>query len=214
MRLGNPAIIVIWVIIMCSACSKTAANKRNFKAAIQTQLDHEPACITVSAPKEVPSFRGEIRTDANSEVLVQAGLMNRVNAMVKVTDYFSIFDPHQPKEIPGYRYDLTDAGKKYIGSDGRPISFFRDSPQQELCYGRRHVLDVVRYTEPGAAFGGVTATDVTYTWKLTEVAAWAKESAVEKAFFTGRQVSAEMEHQEAHMSLVLSNDGWHAPARF
>src|SRR5690348_9746387 len=125
MRLGTPAIIVIGGIILCSECSKTAANKRNFKTAIQAQLDHEPACITVSAPKEVSSFRGEIRTDGNSEVLVHAGLMNRVNAMVKVTDYFSIFDPHQPKEVPGYRYDLTDAGKKYVGSDGRAILSFR-----------------------------------------------------------------------------------------
>jgi hypothetical protein len=202
------------MIVACIACSKTSATKRNFKAAIQNALDHQPACFEVSSPKEVPSFNGQIKPDPNSEVLVRLGLMSRIDAMVNRGVWDFSFDRNAPKQIPGYRYDLTETGQKYIGSSGRSIFMTREDPRQELCFGKRLVIEVVRYTEPGPAFGGVTATEVTYTWRLTSVAPWAKDTAVQNAFFTQNELRAEKQPQEARISLVLSNDGWHVPSGF
>jgi hypothetical protein len=103
---------------------------------------------------------------------------------------------------------LTDSAKKYVVKVATVMG-----EGDELLYGRKKVVDIIRFTEPTAAMG-MTVSQVTYTWKLMDIADWARNLEVDKRFHTGRFLSAADTPQEAQMGLVLSNDGWHVPRAF
>ncbi len=191
-----------------SCTSKTAATKGNFKAAIQAQLDKNPVCISASVPTEVPSFNGQLGPDKQLEPLVEVGLVNRSQAMVRRASMDFMFGDRRPKQVPGYRYELSDLGKKYARTLPHQMLGFGGS-SANFCYGNRKVVEVVRYTQPGAAMG-MTISEVTYTWKLADIADWAKNPDVEKTYYTAQFLKVADTPQQATMDLVLSNDGWHA----
>lgn len=61
---------------------------------------------------------------------------------------------------------------------------------------------------------GMTASHVTYTWKLTNIADWARNPDVETHFYTAQFLGAADAPQQGQMDLVLSNDGWHFQSAF
>lgn len=210
MRYSSPTALAI-VVIAClgTACtSKTAATKGNFKNAIQAELDKDPACISADVPKDVPSFNGRLRPDEQLEPLVKVGLVTRSQAMVQQSVMDVMFGEKR-KKVPGLHYELSSLGKQYVKPVKRPMMGF-GGPSANVCYGNRKVDEVVRYTEPASAMG-MTVTQVTYTWKLTNVADWAKNPDVEKTYYTPRDLQAADTPEQANMDLALSNDGWHAP---
>ncbi len=83
----------------------------------------------------------------------------------------------RPKEVQGYRYEVADSAKRYV-EQVRTLG--GHSP--ELCYGKK-VEDIVRFTEPSAAMG-MTVSQVPYTWRLVDIADWARNPGIEKQFYT------------------------------
>jgi hypothetical protein len=75
---------------------------------------------------------------------------------------------------PVRRYELTAEGKKYFqqlpGAFGQTGGF---------CYGQKKVDSIVKWTEPATASSQV---EVTYTYKIENLAGWARRFDVRQAF--------------------------------
>lgn len=193
-------------LLTLSCHNPKAADKANFKAAIQEALDKRPDCLVVSMPNEPRDFNGHPRDDPQGDALVAVGLAKKQRVMVENSGW-SLFGG--PKQIPGVRYDLTAEGRKYVG---HPPGVFSaaDSPTRSLCYGTPEVLEIVRYSEPGTAMGQ-TVTEVTYLYALKSAAPWTQNAAIRQAFpeLTGH-IATRDHPAQAVMDLVLMNDGWRA----
>jgi hypothetical protein len=211
MRLFLLEISLVTLALVTAACSKKSANERNFKAAVQEYLDRAPECVVASLPTDVLDWNGLHRPNSQLELLVKIGLVKRTAGMLHYHDDMAFFgDPN--KQAPGLHYEISEQGKKYLPRKGQHPGFSLGN-MQYFCYGTKEVVDIVRYTEPApAALVGATASNVDFTWKLKDVAEWAKDKDVQTALYTARELAAETTPQPGEVGLVLSNDGWHVPS--
>ena len=166
------------------------------------------ACLGFSGnfPEDVPERRssyGPISEDTNA-VLAQAGLLRSSHVVKDEREPFSGTVSHTPV----IRYELTDEGKQATrtGKGG----FF--GSRTDLCYAREKVDSIVKWTEP-ANLGPVTLTEVTYTYKLADVADWAKRPDVQKAFSGIQPELSGQSTAQRRADLQLTNKGWEIPER-
>lgn len=161
-----------------------AATADNFKAALQAWFDEHPDCVKLDRSGSLP-----IERDASRQVdkpaldaAVAAGLLSA-----------------EPIAGGRVRYNPTDAGKDAV-RDGN--SFFRGV---NLCYARRNIEAVENFTEPTAT--GVTATHVTYRYKLKDVAPWSSHPAIAIALPAIPEAIAKPFSTDAD-DLILTDQGW------
>ncbi len=176
----------------------------NFEKAINQHLaKQEGACVAVDGgfPSDVADSQLRFHHDDGLKALAKAGLLRSSRTVGKVRDVFGLSNTPEPVT----RYELTDEGKKYVhqGSGG----FFAGT---QFCYAREKVDSVVKWTEP-ANLGPVTLTEVTYTYKLADMAGWAKRTDVQAAFSGIQQETAGESKQQRTADLQLTNKGWEIP---
>ena len=103
------------------------------------------------------------------------------------------------------RYELTTEGKKYFHQV--PGTFGQTNG---LCYGQKTVDSIVKWTGPVTA-GAPSQTEVTYTYKIVNLAGWAERQDVQRAFpiiqatLTGASKTTEI------AGLQLTSKGWEVP---
>ncbi|WP_408122289.1 hypothetical protein, partial [Caballeronia grimmiae] len=105
-------------------------------------------------------------------------------------------------------YSLTGEGQKYAVETVRQAGDLNATPDNRawmLCYARVKLDKVVAWTEPDP---NVHRTDVTYTYKLDNVAPWADDRDIKRAF--ADLVAADREAGETKLNLTLEQrpDGW------
>jgi hypothetical protein len=94
------------------------------------------------------------------------------------------FGPGSKKEKSKLiRYDLTEEGNKYVHPVPRQMRSMSDPGPNatDICYARK-VLDQVLNWEEGNFPGMPGSATVLYSYKLVDVAPWAKDSAIGSAF--------------------------------
>ncbi len=107
------------------------------------------------------------------------------------------------EKIPGKGFKLTSLGKSMLLADEYKRGFSQGEPQ--LCYGHRVVDEIVNFTEP-TDIRGVTVSSVNYTFKVGDVADWAKMPEVYLRYPHIETYIAKT--SEDNDDLVLSDDGW------
>jgi hypothetical protein len=76
----------------------------------------------------------------------------------------------------------------------------------ELCYGQLSVGRLLRYTRP-TTLGGITSSQLQFTYRVDQVAEWAKADDMQRAFpEIGDELHGAGEIQE--VPIVLTHDGW------
>ena len=102
-------------------------------------------------------------------------------------------------------YDLSTKGRESWKTKG--------SEWGQFCYGERTVTEIERFTEP-SDMGGVHVSNVTYKYKVINIADWAKLAPVQKTFpYMKTQIDSDSAPNEEQQPLFLMNDGWSAEAR-
>jgi hypothetical protein len=202
------ALLVYLLMVACSLDPK-APTKRTFERVIAAQLEKDRACIVVQLPLEIPDFQGKHRPDPEIEPLVHLGLVTKVATNVK-PQFGDIGLLEKPHDIPGLRYDLAQAATRYRKNDPRTSAMSMIQQSQQLCFADKKLVNVVRWTEPSLAFGR-TMVEVTYTYKLVNVANWAKDPDIERVYYATRALAAADQPQESKIGLVLMSDGWRVP---
>ncbi|WEJ91901.1 MAG: membrane lipoprotein lipid attachment site-containing protein [Klebsiella huaxiensis] len=87
-----------------------------------------------------------------------------------------------------------------VTDKGQEVEFW--NREKGACVGHRTVAEVKSWTEPSEG-NGVKMTQVTYTWKLSDIPSW-----VDKNSFAS--VKGMSEPEEAKIVLLKTNNGWTA----
>ena len=190
-----------------SACdSRTAANKKNFGITVTQYFDKKgDMCLD---PMKWPVDVYE--TDMRQQKLFPDGVAGQMAALEAVG-----LARGEDRELPGTfvdgkpnglkvkvrRYTMTDAAKPYLHVTAKQ--------QQRVCWGRKSLDKVVRWADPSKV-GDHEESAVLYTYKLSNVAGWARKPQVKEAFpVLGRTVDGEHTQQEK-LYVKLTPQGWEA----
>ena len=190
-----------------SACdSRTAANKKNFGITVTQYFDKKgDMCLD---PMKWPVDVYE--TDMRQQKLFPDGVAGQMAALEAVglargedMELPGTFVDGKPNglKVKVRRYTMTDAAKPYLHVNAKQ--------QQRVCWGRKSLDKVVRWADPSKV-GDHEESAVLYTYKLSNVAGWARKPQVKEAFpVLGRTVDGEHTQQEK-LYVKLTPQGWEA----
>jgi hypothetical protein len=185
-----------WVMVVVFAFAVTGCNTGsntdlNYRTAINDHFKAFPACIW-SQTKKFP-VQAATADDAKTEgydALTQEGLLTRTTAEKKVLIIAS-------KQVNNY--DLSDKGR---------TSWTPDSAQPgygNFCYGSREVTSIDNSTV-GTNGQGAKTVDVTYRYKITNVAGWARSQEMQTAYPSIAAALGSNASDKA--TLVMTGDHW------
>ena len=177
--------------LLTAGCSKTDNSDQNYKAAINNHYKAFPTCIW-SEPKKFP-VQAATSDDAKTEgydALTQEGLLTRTTAEKKVMIIAS-------KQVNNYV--LSEKGR---------TSWTPDSSQPgygNFCYGNREVTSIDNSTV-GTNGAGAKTVDVSYHYKIADVAAWANSQQMKTAY---PSIDAALgSNPSDRATLVMTGDRW------
>lgn len=190
-----------------SACdSKTSANEKNFAVTVTQYFDKKgEMCLDpVSWPVDV------YETDLRQQKLFPDGVAGQMAALeaaglakgedVELPGTFVDGKPGGLK-VKVRRYTQLDAAKPYLRTPaGR---------KPRLCWGRKSLDKVLRWADPAKA-GDHEESAVIYTYKLSNVAKWARMPQMKEAFPTLGQTIDGEHTQKEKLYVKLTPQGWEA----
>lgn len=204
-------------ITALAACgSKTDANEKNFGAALTRYFEQAgELCLgTSNWPVDVSKADRDMQrmfpggTVDQMAALQIAGLAKAEDIEVQSKDFGGQPNGFMHKVT---RYTLTEAAKPFvrekevrrIGLGGGTIK------QADLCWGRK-VLDKIVKWEGPIKFGDYQEARVTYTYKIVDLADWAKRPELQAAYVSvKRLIDGAGTAQDKH-GLKLTSQGWEA----
>lgn len=204
------SIVSILAFVLLAGCNGAKKpNESNFRKAINQYLaKHGEACTLIGRnfPVDVTESEQRLQSDTAAQMVVleQAGLVRSSNTTAVVHGMLDALHGSAPPQ-PVKRYELTAEGQKYFqktpGIFGQTTSF---------CYGNKTVDSIVKWSQP-ARLGAATQTEVTYTYKIADLAPWAERPAVQREFGDVRTTVSEISKANEIVDLQLTNNGWEVP---
>lgn len=196
-------LVVASLIVFAGCNSGKKPNETALKGAINPYLQaRTQTCVAVNGkfPIDVPA------ADKSSEAtklaaLEHGGLVQSQNTTAVVQNLTNALSLGPKKAEPVKRYTVSGEGQQYfkqvLTTQGQSDGF---------CYGHEQVDSIVNWTEPQTQ-GDTSETTVTYTYKVPDLAAWAKLPEVNQAFPTiNTTLSGAGTNQS--IPLHLTNTGW------
>ena len=175
----------------------------NFRKAIDQYLaKHGKTCTWIGRPFPVDVSESDLKLQSGAApqmaVLESAGL-------VRSSATPGIFGPSAPRRVK--RYEPTGEGKKYF----QQVSVVLGQ-SAGFCYGDKTVESIVKWTEP-VTMGASSQTEVTYTYKIANLAPWAERSDVQREFGDVRTIVNGISKSNEIAGLQLTNQGWEVSRR-
>ncbi len=192
-------------LLFCIGCNdvKKPSDANFTKAINQYFLKHGEACTVIGRPFpiDVPLAEKQYGIELKLAALEQVGLVRGINTMAVVHEMLDPLRGVTPPQ-PVKRYELTAYGRKYFqqisGALGQDSGF---------CYGQRSVDSIVKWTEP-ATVEPTSQTEVTYTYRIVDPAAWAERPEVQQAFSDIRTTVNGASKTTEVAGLQLTSKGW------
>jgi hypothetical protein len=213
----NIAILAAISVATLAACgSKTDANEKNFRAAIEQGFDKKgELCIkTESWPVDLNEYdlRWQTLETKQMAALEAAGLAKGEKTEVEeegLPDRASLLNgtASKPRIIKSkiMRYTLTDAAKPFERE--KPADGSAAKKHIDLCWGKMALDKIVKWEGP-IKFGDYQPILVSHTYKITNLADWAKNPEVQSAFPEVKRMLDGAGSKEIKHELVLTNLGW------
>jgi hypothetical protein len=213
MQKSSILLVAIVAITLTGCGSKTDASKKNFSAALNQYFDKQgDLCLRAEKwPVKVDSM------DMIFEKSFSNGTANKMTALeavglVKEIDVDNAQgNNNKPKggDSKVKQYELTDAAKKFyqekVVNDGIGEE---DRVEGKLCWGKRALDKVIKWEGPMEFFGHKGAR-VVYTYKIDNLADWAKNPAIQAAYPDVKSTLKGVGKEEDH-DLGLTSEGWEA----
>jgi hypothetical protein len=216
----NIAILIAVSVATLTACgSKTDANEKNFAAAMTQYFDKKgDLCLDFKGPWPVDLDESDLRLQKTE----QTGIANKMAALEAVGLAKSEdIEVEQRSIIPGgstykskiRRYTLTDAAKPFVREKEVSSTFFTGNKvtvkQTDLCWGKQALDRIVKWEGP-MKFGDYQEAGITYTYKVNNIADWAKKPEVQSAFPDVKSVLDGAGSEESKHGIKLTSQGWEA----
>lgn len=202
------SLILLAGVVCLTACDNARKpSDGNFRKAIDQYLaKHGKACTWIGRPFPVDVSESEQKlqsgTGPQMAVLEAAGLV-RSSDMIAAAP--GIFGPGASRRMK--RYEPTEAGKKYLQQVPAVLG-----QSAGFCYGDKTVGSIVKWTEP-VTMGSSSQTEVTYTYKIADLAPWAERSDVQHEFGDVRTIVNGISKSNEMAGLQLTNQGWEVPGQ-
>jgi len=205
-RLVGISIAGLLLIAGCNN-SRKPNDANSTKAINQYLAKHGQACTffaqTFSIDIPASELKDQYGTAPQMAALELAGLVHGSNTTAVIHGMMGALGPSASR--PVRRYELTDEGRKYF--QVKPGVFGQNSA---FCYGQETVDSIVKWTEP-ATMGPYTQSEVTYTYKIADLAAWAQQPGVQHVFSDVRMTLNGVSKTDQVAGLQLTNKGWEVP---
>ena len=204
----NVCVITIAGLLLLGCNHGNAPSAANFTKAINGYFaEHGEACTAIGRqfPIDVPVSQ-HYGIGSQLSVLARVGLLQVTDTTAVVHGMFdALRGPEPPERVK--RYELTEEGEKYFGTISGTLG-----PNTGFCYGQKSVASIVKWTTP-VLIGGSSQTEVTYTYKILYLPAWAARADVQQMFpDIGTMVRGQSKVIEI-AGVQLTNDGWKVPGQ-
>jgi len=190
-------------LIACNDVRKLSDD--NARKAINQYLGkHGKVCTWIGRPFPVDVSESEQKlqseTASRMVVLEAAGLVRSSDAVAASPGILGSGALQRVK-----RYEPTEAGKKYLQQIPTVLG-----PIAGFCYGDKTADSIVKLTEP-VATGQYSQSEVTYTYKIADLAPWAERSDVQREFGDVRTIVNGISRSNEIVGLQMSDQGWEVP---
>jgi hypothetical protein len=174
---------------LLTACNKTADNKPNFEAAINSYYLAHPTCLWSTAQQfPVQIGHGDPKA-AQFDALVDQGLLTRTTTEKKI-----IIVSRQENN-----YDVSDTGRGAWTADSTQPGY------GNFCYGHRKVSTIDSYTPTNSQPGAPTT--IQYHYAFADVSAWATAAETQSAY-PRVQANLSATPKAASVQMINTSNGW------
>ncbi|HDH0831504.1 TPA: membrane lipoprotein lipid attachment site-containing protein [Klebsiella oxytoca] len=179
-------LLVAGLAALVSGCGE----KGDFEKAINAKISQSKLCYSLQ----------------DNDIVFNKGFPIRVNHGYRSTGYSASDEILKGLANQGL-LDVSQQANGFSSVDvlevtdkGQEVEFW--DREKGACVGHRAVAEIKSWTEPSEG-NGVKMTQVTYTWKLSDIPSW-----VDKNSFAS--VKGMSEPEETKIVLVKTNNGWAA----
>ncbi len=210
MKTSLPWLILLGGLLLVSCASKKDANEKNFSDALNSYLAKKGLlCLGIPSAWPVDLNEAERRsgmgTAAEMAALEKAGLVRSHETETEYTPPLS----SRPVRAKVLRYELTEDGKKFYREKQTLALVGTKGKQGDLCFGQQALDKIVNWQGPTAAGDSEEAT-VFYTYRIENLADWAKNPDIQKVFPGIVSTIDGAGKTQMNQSLTLTNQGWQA----
>ena len=189
--------------ILLVACNDTRKpTSANLTAAVNQYLNHHGQACTLIGPQfpvDIPRSQ-QSTIDAKLSALQHAGLVSEIDTTAVVHGLMdALRGPSPPQQV--HHYALTTEGKRYVQQVSGAVT-----PTSSFCYGQKTVDSITHWT-----IGSQSEAEVTYAYRIANLAAWAQRPEVQQAFPDIQATLSGASKMEQIVGLRLTDKGWEVP---
>ncbi len=208
-RLHLIPLVGLFILVACNSARKPSAE--NFTGAINQYLaKHGEACTSIGRqfPIDIPASAQQSQYGFGPQLaaLRRAGLVSETDTTTVVHGMLDALRCPTPLQ-PVKRFQLTADGQKYfqqvLGTFGQTGG---------ICYGQKAVGSILKWGVP-VTMGGYPQIEVTYTYKLVNLAPWAEESEIQQSFPDIAATVKAASKAKQNIGLRLTNNVWEVVGR-
>jgi len=201
-------VMVLGTLILLGCGSKNDVNEKTLSDATNANLiKNGQLCLGIVSkwPVDVPKSESQMTIGRAPEMaaLEKIGLVRSHETETNFTP-FSNTSPVKTKVL---RYELTEEGKKFYREKELPGLAGEKEIRGDICFGQQ-ALDTVIKTEGPITVGDKKEMTLYYTYKIENLADWAKNPDVQKTFPGIVSTINGAGKTQINQNLVLTDQGW------
>ena len=210
MKKTVPYVMVLGTLILLGCGSKNDTNEKNLSDATNAYLVKKgQLCLGLAAKWPVDlqdSDRGPgIVRGSQMAALEKVGLARSHETETEITPLSGT----RSVKVKVLRYELTDDGKKFYQEKEAAGFIGQKESRGDICFGQQ-ALDTVIKTEGPITVGDKKEMTLYYTYKIENLADWAKNPDIQKTFPGIVSTISGAEKTQINQNLILTDQGWEA----
>ncbi len=208
MKQTLPWLTLFSLLLLVSCASKKDANEKNFSEALNSYLATKgQICLGIPTAWPVDLNEAERRSGMGRAVemaaLEKAGLVRSHEAETEYTPPLS----NRTVKTMVLRYELTDSGKTFYREKNRSGLSGNKEVLGDLCYGQQALDKIIKWDGP-TAVGDSKEASVFYTYKIENLAEWAKNPDVQLVFPGVVSTIDGAGKTQMNQAVTLTTQGW------
>ncbi|MGB2640767.1 MAG: hypothetical protein WAN32_17595, partial [Candidatus Acidiferrum sp.] len=189
---------------------KKDANEKNFSEALNSYLAKKgQLCLGIPSAWPVDlneaERRGGMGTAAEMVALEKVGLVRSHETETEYTPPLST----RPVKARVLRYELTEDGKRFYREKQTLALIGTKGKQGDLCFAQQVLDKIVKWEGPTVA-GGSQEASVLYTYRIENLAEWAKDPDIQRVFPGIVSTIDGAGKTQMNQALTLTDHGWEA----
>jgi hypothetical protein len=203
-------VIVLGTLLLAGCGSKNDANEKNLSDATNAYLVKKgQLCLGIATkwPVDLQDSDRGAGSVKGSEMaaLEKVALVRSHETEIEVTPLSGT----RPVKTKALRYELTDDGKKFYQEKEAPGLIGEKESRGDICFGQQALATVIKSEGP-ITVGDKKEMTLYYTYKIENLADWAKNPDIQKTFPGIVATIDGAGKTTLNQNLALTDHGWEA----